>query len=540
MDLISNIFESSTFEHDRFFNESFSLPFDLNSIKIQPNELNTYRVINASIEKLYTNFLYIYGLTKMGSNVVPDSLESIAGVFSSTNTFQWATTSTDSAQLTSFSTIGLSGFDNIIYSRVEYSPSLMQNILVACSPSEVILTKAALDNSSISVLLSSKTIDINQNLQFERISGLALADTQLFICDSSHNSIYKYDLDLLYNDVIYPNSLVLTKVIGGTGDAQDGYKFNGVRSLDAINNRLYVVDRDNLAIKIYDLNLNFINSVQRKDLFHNNKPTVISGDPKTNKIYVATDNNTIYIFDDKIGKYTTVSFGLFAAAGEEVKSFFYSNNFDNVYYICTNKNVWKFYTSKPTNPIGKFTVYRFGIPASNTVIDAGSVASSNSEVDDVYLISRGVSGVNFIAKLKDSENFSDVLSVPDFPVFTLDEIKIDKSEYSQTWVFNKAIQKLILNHVRLKDKMIGRFFGDFDVQNNILLAGFFYFPLEDLDLTGYKITKDHFAGNNEAFLNTVVSRGLEKIYKLQELMISKCNTIILDTNFSESKAVLLD
>jgi len=132
------------------------------------------------------------------------------------------------------------------------------------------------------------------------------------------------------------------------------------------------------------------------------------------------------------------------------------------------------------------------------------------------------------------------LTIPDFDIYTLNDIKLIKSEYSQSWVFNKAIQKLVLNHIRLKDKIIGRFYGDFDSQNSLLLAGFFYFLLDDLDLTGYKITKDHFAGNNEAFLNTIVSRGLEKVYALQELMIGKSNTIILDSSFSESKTVLLD
>lgn len=540
MDLISNIFKTSVFKHDRFFNESFSLPYDIDSIKIQPNELNTYRAVNASIEKLYTNFLYIYSLTKMGNNIVPDSLANVAGVLNDTETFQWTTSSTSIASLTTFSSIGLSGFDNAVYNKVEYSPSLGQNIIVTASPTEIILTKATRNDTTITVLLSSDSIDSSQNLKFKNITGIALVDTQLFVCDSFYNSIYKYDLNLLYNDVIYPKSLVLTKVIGGVGEARDRYKFNNIKSLDVINDKVYVVDRDNLCIKVYDLDLNFINYIQRRDLFIDNKPTVISGEPKTNKIFIATDNNTVFVFDDNIKEYTTVRFGLFVVPGEVIKSFSFSNNFNNVYYVCTNKNVWKFYLSKPSNPIGKFTLYRFGVPNSNTVIDTDSVASSVSGVDDVYLLSRSISGVNSFIKLKDSENYSDVLTIPDFDVYTLDEIKLQRSEYSQTWVFNKAIQKLVLNHIRLKDKIIGRFFGDFDDQNNLLLAGFLYFLLDDLDLTGYKITKDHFAGNNEAFLNTVVSRGFEKLYELQELILSKSNTIILDSSFSETEAVLLD
>ena len=121
----------------------------------------------------------------------------------------------------------------------------------------------------------------------------------------------------------------------------------------------------------------------------------------------------------------------------------------------------------------------------------------------------------------------------------MDDIKLLPGEYSQTWVINKAIQKLVINHIRLKDKILGRFFGTFDSNNNLLVNGYLYFLLADLDLTGYSITLDHFAGNNEAYLNTVVNRGLEKIYNLQELMISKSNAIIKDSSFSENKAVLI-
>ena len=246
------------------------------------------------------------------------------------------------------------------------------------------------------------------------------------------------------------------------------------------------------------------------------------------------------MFDPSFKNVTSVAFSNFLQSGESIKNIFTSKNFTNVYYITTNYNIWKFYASKPKNPIGKYTLYRLGLPATDTYSYGSSVSGTDTGTDSVYILSlRSSDNVRRIVKAIDSENYADVLTLPDFPVYTLDEIKLKPGEYTQAWVINKAIQKLVLNHIRLKDKIIGRFYGRYDERNNLLLHGFFYFLLKDLDLTGYTITLDHFAGNNEALLNTVINRGLEKVYNVQSLMISKSDTIILDSSTSENQAVFI-
>ena len=104
-------------------------------------------------------------------------------------------------------------------------------------------------------------------------------------------------------------------------------------------------------------------------------------------------------------------------------------------------------------------------------------------------------------------------------------------------MLNKSIVKLLLNHLRLKDKIKGRFVGVYDSNNNPLLDGTLYFLLKDLDLTAYQITLDHFAGNNEVFATAVANRGLRKIYDLQQSIIAKSNTIIESSGYSENLPV---
>ena len=544
MDLISNIFNATAFEHDRFFNESFQLPYNFDAIKVQANELSTYRSVNQSFEKLYQNFLYIYGLTELANNVVPDNLVNTAGTVSASNalsaTFTWTSSGVNYNSFLPFSSAGLSALDNAIILDAEYSHSLQQNIIVACSLTQVILIKTQRDSSSISVLLSSVKVNVDNNLLFQSINSVAIYDDNLYISDSSHNSVYKYDLTTLLTDIIYPNSLILTRAIGGTGDAEKKYEFNNVGGITVFNNRLYVLDRDNYSIKVYDTDLNFIKAVQRVDVFLGNRAQVIAGDYTTNNFYVATEDNNVVVFDKDFNTYTTVNFSSFLQSGETIKNIFSSKNFTNTYYIVTNYNIWKFYASKPNNPIGKYTLYRFGVPTTEVYCDAASVESSISGKDNVYILSKnGTTGIRKFINILDSINLISVLSVPDFDVYTLSDIQLQSSEYTQTWTINKAIAKLALNHMRLKDKMIGRFSGTFDSNNTLLLNGYLYFLLKDLDLTGYSLTLDHFAGNNEAFLNSVINRGLQKIYNLQLSMIAKSNTIIQDSSFSQNQTVFI-
>ena len=537
MNSIITIFEDSGLLHDRFFNESFALPYSFDDIKIQSNELVTYQAVNQSLEKLYHNFLYLYSLTKLGSNIVPVGLSYYSGV-SSGNTFTQYPSSASQTGFTPFSAVGLSYFDTATISKVVYSDLRGGPLMVTCSPSAVILTQAPSGTgTTYTVLLSARTVSTDSTLEFSRITNALINQQYLYIVDNGYNTIYKYNLGGFLSDSSMPAVLHIEQAVGGLGNYQDKYKFNSVTSICALDQSLYVCDSQNFAIKQYDLNFNFERVYHLRTIFSSDPALQIVADQFSKKIITLTQQRVV-VFDSTFTSHTEVYLSKFFEPGETAISLFTLKSYTNFFFVTSNRRIYKFYTSKPQNLVGKYTLYRFNTSTSTVIHDADSVIHSSEEFDHVYTLA-SLNGIKRFIILKDDANYVDTLRQSDFQVFTLDDIKVNAGEYAQTWVFNKAISKLLLNHIRLKDQIIGRFYGKYDSQNNIILEGFTYFLLDDLDLTAYDITLEHFAGNNEALTNTAINRGLEKIFDIQQKIVEKSDTPIYSSSTFDSTPVTI-
>ena len=538
MNSIETIFNSSGLLHDRFFNESFNLPYSFEEIQIQSNELVSHLSINQSLEKLNHNFMYLYSLTKLGSNIIPDGLSFYAGV-SSTNTFTAFPTGADQTGFVPFSAAGLSYFDTATINKVVFSDLRNAPLMVTCSMSAVILTQVPTTTATtFTVILSTGVTNTNSSLAFGNITSALIHNQSLYVVDTAYNNVYKYDLSGFLSDSAVPPTLTIDQVIGGAGNFQDKYKFNGVNSICALDNRLYVNDAGNYSVKIYDLDFNFIDVVHLKTTFANDKATHISVDPFSKRLIFVTAGNRLITFSSDFKTKQESDLNRFFNPGEVVNSIFVLKSFKNFVFVATNQTVYKFYISKPKNLVGKYTLYRFNTDTNSVIISADSVINLTETGDDVYILAKQNNAARFI-KVLESDNYADVLKLSDFEVFTLDEIKVQHDEYLQTWVISKAIQKLLLNHIRLKDQIIGRFFGQYDSRNNLILGGYTYFLMADLDLTAYEVTLDHFVGNNEALTNSVINRGLRKIFDLQSSILAKSNTPIHTSTPFETSPVLI-
>ena len=62
---------STKFNSDRYVGDVLTLPYTFNEIRIKSNELGIADNINASISKLYHNFLYINSNTRIADNNFP-------------------------------------------------------------------------------------------------------------------------------------------------------------------------------------------------------------------------------------------------------------------------------------------------------------------------------------------------------------------------------------------------------------------------------------------------------------------------------------
>ena len=106
----------------------------------------------------------------------------------------------------------------------------------------------------------------------------------------------------------------------------------------------------------------------------------------------------------------------------------------------------------------------------------------------------------------------------DFPAYTSDEIEdIASTEYVNNLTFNKMVYKVVYNLINLKNHIIGKFWGAYNLDNIMV-----YDQLEYDDFfQQLRINKDDdlFVHDNEP-MSIMINRIFEKIYDLQETILS--------------------
>lgn len=536
MEFIETVFQSEGLLHDRFFNESFTLPYTFEDIKIQGNELATMRVINDSFDKLYSNFLYLYGLSQMSSNAVPSALSGIAGVSGTNTEINWYPNNTSTLSMRPFLSANADFLDQTVCLATDYSNLNNNNVIVACAQDSITVLTTSLDNSSLSIIASSQRTDVDSDFLFEDIVAVCILNSYVYVLDRTQNNLYRYNIEGLISDPVFVTDLVNDKAIGGYGTFYDKFKFNQPSALCKSDKYIFVLDSGNYAVKVYNQDLNFVTSAHLKQYFINDRAKHIAYDTDTEKLIVLSEGGKVRTFTNDFKLVAEADISSFLV-GETVKNIFTPKSFGNCFYVVTTTTVLKFYTSKPGNIIGKFSLYRFGIDMTvESFICAESVADSSGTEDTIYTFMENVFARKLV-RLQDAANLLSVLSYDDFTVYTRDEINLSSDEYQQPWVYNKALYKLLQNHLNLKDKIKGRFTGVYDEFKNPILAGTLYFLLEDYDLVAYNISLDHFIGDNEVFASGTINRCLKKIYDIQTSIIAKSDTILQDSSYFAEQVV---
>ena len=106
----------------------------------------------------------------------------------------------------------------------------------------------------------------------------------------------------------------------------------------------------------------------------------------------------------------------------------------------------------------------------------------------------------------------------DFPAYTSDDIEdISPNEYVNNQTFNKMVYKVVYNLINLKNHIIGKFWGAYNLDNIMV-----YDQLEYDDFfQQLRIDRDDdlFVHDNEP-MSIMINRIFEKIYDLQETILS--------------------
>lgn len=549
---IETIIKNEQISFNRYLGTTLTLPWSsFEDIKIQPNDLGISDVVNLSFKKLYDNYLYLYKSSRVASNIIPLEQIATAGVSAGGNMFRWYTTyattlSTD--QFQPLSTLGYTGLDEVDSFLVtenvnnNYFTIFMSQgtDLIVLNNDRTFLTDPVAGVTTITPVLCTRETFEGSGVNWQKINGFAVDEKSfsLFVLDLSGNRVVKYSIEgFLTDDNVLANKVIYVDTLGGYGDFTENTFFNKPNSIDIYNSFLYVLDAGNGCVKKFDIEFNYITTYRLVRDFLSAYPVHLSHDSDGN-MYVLTDKNLIYRYDSNFQNKKIIPLDALDSDYEVYKKISFSPSDSSIMYVISDKNIYKKLITRPDEDIGKYLTYIYRVRTDERYSAFASLLSPDGTSDFNFTFSKSSNGGKIIA-WKDNINLFDVLGTKDFDIYTLSEIKISKQEYLQNWVFNKAIAKLLTNHMRLRDQITGKFIAKRDIKDNVTFRGTRYFLPEELATLEFEHNASFYIGMNEIFQNVIVNRCLKEIFNIQ-VSLKRALEVEFQRGFDDTQIVYLE
>jgi len=537
---INTAFQDENLIFDRVVGDFISLPYGFDKIQIPVNELSIAGALNIRLDYLYKNLLYLYSRTKILTNQIPYSYTSWLGIVSGSGNITWNSTSVPNTSARRFQEIGLSGMDNIQDFVVSPTSDNQNIVLIASQGQTIFFTKFDKQYSSFNIILSSIYVDEKTQLKNGNVTDLILNGNDLYMIDAVNNQILLYDVEgFIGGENVKFNKRYLKKIIGGQGGRYDNSEFNNPYAADIYLSTLVVMDSGNSCLKFFDEELNWRYSLILKKLFslytivdiklHKNQFTGIT------EIFLLSKENKIIIVNIADSSYSVIDFSEETTTNEYAIKYLFSKDNTNIFYILTNKSLYKKYFSRPTTKIGKFNlskdnIQNYNLQALDLYLDG--------DRDSIFMFSKTTIGNNLSAgeffRFLEPNTTNNMLYSYDFDIFSTDQFDIKNDEYSQSFTFNKSISKLINNHYILLNQSRQRFKFDLDpylplsavdiqMTNQDIYESYkfiknIYIDESVLSNSSLKFNCNNFIGNNENYQSDTINRCLYQLY-LQQMAI---------------------
>jgi len=514
--------------YDRYLDLPLNLPYsDFEFIKIKQNDTVTNFNINNVITKLYSNFLYLYKSAHIASNIIPYAAIATAGVsgINGTNINWYSNLKT--SRYRKLTGAGIYQLDTANTLSVVYNNALSSySIFLSNGPNIQVFNSNNTFTNIVTALSSNFTFD-NSGVHWQGVSDFAFGENNtLYVLDVSANSVTKYDASgFLINDNVLQNTLLYQNSIGGFGTYNEKLKFNAPSSILYHKSEIYVLDSGNSTVKKYDKNLNWVSNYQLfRDLL-SSYPVQLTAD-NYGSIYLLTLSGFIYKYDDEFTTKQVIDISNLAKTGETIKRLSFSLSDSNVFYIITNKNVYKKLVNYPEDTVGFYLFNRFNVDTDETITAFATISANiNGQPNDLNFIFSNNNGMGKLSVYQDNLNVLSILTDDSIDVYSRDEINIHPEEYLQNWVFNKAISKLLINHMRLRDNITSKFLFKKDAgTGSIFLSGSRYLLPDELNIVQFQQDISNYIGMNEILQNNIINRPFEKIFNIQKNLLKILNT----------------
>ena len=471
---VKNSFENYDSNISRAFYEKLELPYNLDSVRVKPNDWQYASTLNSSFDKFKTNIYYLSASCAINNINFPKAYGGYLGT--RFGNFKWHTQyaaenlqndlfySLRSAQIVNEKAIILNGNNIEIFDISENPSKLFSTNRI--SDAEVLLNPVKLNYLSV--------------------------EKRLYVLDNTKKIIYVCNFDI--NN---PSDIELTHYWGGVGSKEDRTKFNNPVDFCLDNKKnLYVVDSDSAIIKVYNKNLNWIRNISISN-FNNNNPLSIS---EKNGLFCVSTQNGINILIDEFGNVLEN-----ITHSGSTKSIL-STLHEGIIYIVNGKN------------IAKYTI-------NNTFINENTF--NDNVVDIVFDEFHGyVVFSDYILKFVDFIEINKVINNNEsLSGFNWNSIFINENEFVTDYIYNDSFKKIHDNISLLNGRIEERLIVDLDR----------YYRVINQTTTAYtpSAITDHdiFIATNEPVLYDTINRGIENLYSnVEELKDNISATFSIPNN----------
>jgi hypothetical protein len=534
---------------DRVVEDEILLPFELNDILFQPNEIVNKNTLNLKITQLYDNFLEVFRYGKFPSPKIPVNFTGYAILSSdgpasafANSYIKWIPTNT--ALLSSNSNSPSFGNYNEAFENTrDFNLDTLKNkfddkYTIFLSASTTIFSYEVDDpgigeqHTTFNFIASAKAVGDFESLTFNKISNTANNNLNtLFVADSGNNTITKLDVSSIVNlDRTGIRQFKYIEQIGGDGNNETNFK--RLEKIIYGGGFLYSFDSTEKVIKQFTEDLVFIKKYVNNKLFTNNKFVNFAYNPFNRYIYILFDNKKIVVLDteyfEKIDEYVLdTNFN-----DEKLEKIIFSENSSNIYYVQTNFGVYKYLLSRKSKLIAEWqllknvsqdiaweetnSLYENTLdnwegfmqgPDNFNYIDIDILPSKNNFDKLVFMSTKN------ILEYSENEEFLTLFSRDNPDLYDLDEITFD-FEYFNSVSLNIALYKLLYNHNLLASRISKKVSIKFDrgkkVFNNIS-----HLNAEEKLKISLSGTENFYVGVNETISTLVFNRVLKSFYDYQ-------------------------
>ena len=571
----------------KFFDRTIYNPlnpsYTLDDIIFKPNEIINKNSINFKLNLLYENFIDLYRFNNIKDPLVPDTFDGYAVLSSTAAGTEWEWVASNKRFISGGldpTLVPLSGYNsqlteanNINTVTVKSTKTIDEFSLFVSTSSYLFAYQLDENNTKFDFVLSADGLGIQDDLKFLNITSIA-ADKDndiLYINDRDRKQIFKTNIKTIVNkDRTGVRQIKLLNTIGGPGN--DETNFNDNTYIEYGNNNVYVFDKVNSSIKKFSDEFVYQSRYANTGFFADNEFVSMTYNDTFNLLYVLTKNFIVIVLDasnfNEVDRYTYTKnpfeFEIpLIDKFEEPRKIIFSENDSNIYYLQSNKNIYKYFVNSQNELIERFTIdISFdSVALWNTIFDEFSAYEVEwDDLPDFDKFTLAAGGLNIIGNDKDNNDklllwtnnrvmsfkeTNDTVSLlnttsPNF--YKKSEVFI-KNELCNNITLNSTFYRHLFNLNLLSSNLNKQILAEFET---VLTDGYLKFKdfieisYEDKKVLDIDDQKQYFIGVNETLNGNSLNRVFTNIYNYQNKLIKIVKTLKQGERIPPSKTVLLD